>query len=97
MSKKLGINFIILQLPNLNKRLKNGEDILEKLNKILFQEVWEKYAEGSISKWEMDSVNFYYHEHEMINVNFDKYDIRNFEEEPENPIVERIITFKKWH
>lgn len=78
----------------LKNHLKNDSTILERLNEILYQEVFDKYAAGSISKWEMDSVNFYYHEHEMANVNFEKYDIRDFANESENPIIEKVITFK---
>ena len=82
------------KITKLKNTLKSDESILNSLNKQLFNEVWEKYASGSISKWEMDSVNFYYHTHEMADVNFKKYDIRNFAEESDNPIIERIITFK---
>lgn len=82
------------KVDKLKNRLKDGGEILKALNDILFKEVKDKYADGSISKWEMDSVNFYYHEHEMANVNFDKYDIRDFNSEPELPVIEKIITFK---
>ncbi len=78
----------------LKNRLKDASDILEKLNEMLFKEVFEKYSQGSISRWEMESINFYYHEHEMANVDFNAYDIRNFSDEPEVPIIEKIITFK---
>jgi len=78
----------------LKSALKNDDSILDSLNGILYREVFDKYAKGSLSKWEMDSVNFYYHTHEMANINFDKYDVRDFSEQPENPIIERIITFK---
>lgn len=94
ISQKVWDKIYATKIDKLKNRLKNGNDILDNLNQVLFQEVWDKYALGSISKWEMDSVNFYYHEHEMINVKFGKYDIRDFSEQSENPIVERIITFK---
>ena len=35
------------------------------LNQTLFDEVNNKYALGNISSWEMDSISFYYHEHEL--------------------------------
>lgn len=83
------------KIDKLKNYLKNnGDDILGKLNDVLYQEVFNKYASGSISKWEMDSVNFYYHEHEMANINFEKYDIRDFSSQGENPIIQKIITFK---
>lgn len=44
---------------------KNQTELLDKLNKSLYDEVKEKYGAGNISKWEMDSISFYYHEHEL--------------------------------
>ena len=52
------------------------------------EENWKKYCKGTISKWEMSSLSFYYHEHELINVNKEKYNISNFNEIPEQPIIE---------
>lgn len=50
-------------------------------------DVWGKYCEGNISKWEMDSLSFYYHKHELADINRIKYNISNFANIPENPIV----------
>lgn len=67
---------------------KNQIEILNQYNWLLFQEIWEKYAGGTISKWEMDSVCFYYHEHELAHINNNKYGIVDFTKLPNNPIVE---------
>ena len=69
----------------------NGKEMLEKLNNKLFTEEYEKYGDGNISKWEMDSISFYYHDHELKNINFD---IDNFFELPEEPILERTFLTK---
>ena len=69
----------------------NGKEMLERLNNKLFTEEYEKYGSGNISKWEMDSISFYYHDHELKNINFD---IDNFFELPEDPILERTFTTK---
>ena len=66
----------------------NQQDILCKLNNKLLELVAEKYTEGSISKWEMDSLGFYYHEHELSNLRNDIYNIDNFFELDEEPEVE---------
>ena len=53
-----------------------------KVNNILFDDVWKKYAEGNVSKWEMDSVSFYSHKHELDGVDFLKKKLlilRNFQ------------------
>lgn len=46
-------------------------------------EIWEKYCTGSVSKWEMQSLHYYYHEHELTHVNLGKYGIVDFDTLPE--------------
>lgn len=67
-------------------------EVLRELNNLLFQETWNKYAQGSISKWEMDALCFYYSEHELANVNMHKYGISNFFALPTEPEVEKTFT-----
>ena len=56
--------------------------------------MWNKYCRGNLSKWEMDAVSFYSHEHELANLRKDLYEITDFSNIPENPVVERIIPIK---
>lgn len=63
---------------------KNKEEMLAKLNNAYFQELWEKYALGTVSKWEMESLSFYYHDHEILSCK-ENYD--NFFDLPEEPVV----------
>lgn len=72
----------------------NQEQLLNNYNNLLFNETWQKYALGNISKWEMDSMSFYYHEHELANVNLNKYGISEFSKLPEEPVVESIFEIK---
>jgi DNA polymerase III subunit alpha len=69
------------------KKWINSKEALQLLNKKLFMNEWKKYCDGSISKWEMDSLSYYYHEHELAKVNKEKYGIVNFFELPEDPKV----------
>lgn len=69
------------------------EELLVQLNDSLFQEEWNKYAAGSLSTWEMASLGFYYHEHELINVNDTQYGIIEYNILSEQPIVD--YTFKR--
>lgn len=64
------------------------QELLDKYNKILFQEQWDKYANGSYSKWEMDSLSMYYHDHELIEINKEYYNLVDFESLPREPIIE---------
>lgn len=67
----------------------NKDDILNELNMRIFKEEWDKYALGSISAWEMEVLCFYYHDHELKNVNSGKYGLVDFYTLPEEPIVDR--------
>ena len=57
----------------------NQEKILYELNMKLFKTEWDKYANGTISAWEMSSLCFYYHDHELKNINKQKYGIIDFD------------------
>ena len=59
------------------------DEMLDTLNKTLYNEVFDKYASGSISKWEMDSVSFYAHEHELESAQPYYDDFFSLSEEPQ--------------
>ena len=59
------------------------EELLEKLNNALYNEVFEKYATGTISHWEMESVSFYSHDHELSDSQYLYDDFFKLPEEPE--------------
>ena len=61
----------------------NKAKMLNKLNNVLYQEVYDKYAEGNISHWEMESVSFYSHEHELNDAQSLYDDFFKLPEEPE--------------
>lgn len=67
------------------------DEMLKQLNDILYKETAEKYAKGNISSWEMESINFYYHDHELIKCqqNFDDFNML-----PEEPEIEYTFTTK---
>lgn len=67
-------------MDNAREWLKENQQlILEELNLKLFKTEWEKYATGTISAWEMASLCFYYHNHELKNINKQKYGIIDFD------------------
>lgn len=69
------------------------EEILNNLNGLIFKQEWDKYAQGNYSSWEMETMCFYYHEHELAHISYSKYGLTNFFKLPPEPIVDR--TFKK--
>lgn len=62
-------------------------EMLKQLNQSLYDEVAEKYSKGNISKWEMDSISFYYHDHELAHVS--GYD--DFFSLPDEPEVDKVF------
>ena len=71
---------------------KNQSEILDEVNTLAFKQDWDKYASGTISAWEMEVLCFYYHDHELKNVNTDKYGIVDFFKLSEQPEVDRSFT-----
>lgn len=67
------------------------QEMLDRMNGNLVKEIQDKYAQGNLSKWEMDSLGFYYNEHELSGVNTVPYDIRDFFSEPEEPVVASVF------
>ena len=69
----------------------NQEEVLKEYNAVLFQEQWDKYIKNdSLASWEMDSLCFYYHPHELKDMDENKYGVVNFYDYPSEPIVENF-------
>lgn len=71
------------------------KEAVEVFNQCRFNEEWCKYCLGTISKWEMESLSYYYHEHELVNVDNSKYMFENFFELSEEPIKVGEYTYRK--
>ena len=69
----------------------NKDAILHNLNAAIFMEDWNKYAKGTVSSWEMEVLCFYYHEHELANVNRGLYGFVDFNTLPEDPIIDKTF------
>lgn len=73
--------------------LKNKE-VIEEYNKLIYQQIKDKYAKGNESQWEMNSMNYYKGKHELENVDTNRYSITNFFELPSDPVVNETWTSK---
>lgn len=73
---------------------KHADELLEAVNSRLMQDMWDKYCLGSLSKWEMDSVSFYSHEHELAGVDLEENGLVDFADLDEKPVVERVVPIK---
>jgi len=58
----------------------NQETVLKAYNTVLFKEIWDKYATGNTSSWEMASLCYYHGDHELKNVDVYKYNLADFNE-----------------
>ena len=67
------------------------DTILNKLNESIFLEDWNKYAKGTISSWEMEVLCFYYHDHELVDLDHQKYGFSDFFALPEDPVIEKTF------
>ena len=72
----------------------HAAELLVEVNNRLTADLWNKYCLGSMSKWEMDAVSFYSHEHELEQVNLDNYGFIDFFDLYEEPEVDRVIPIK---
>lgn len=74
---------------------KNNQELLDKVNNKLRQDLWDKYCEGNISKWEMDAISCYIHDHELKKLKIGFYGFSEFSKLPEDPIVNYEFTSKQ--
>lgn len=72
---------------------KNQDELLRQLNNCLYNEMWNKYATGTLASWEMDSLGFYYHDHPLKNLDKLRYNVIPYNQQSDTPPVER--TFKR--
>lgn len=70
----------------------SSPETLKMVNDKLFELEWESNASGTISKWEMDSLSFYYNEHELTHIDKDKYGIEDFNSLSEDPVIAKYYT-----
>lgn len=73
--------------------VEHNQELLEAVNNRLIKETWDKYCQGNISSWEMDSISFYSHEHELTGVDIVN-GFSDFFELDEEPEIDKYIPIK---
>ena len=71
----------------------NHNEVLDAYNRLIFKADWDKYAAGTVSAWEMESLCFYHDVHELDHVNINQYGISRFGSLSSEPVVDYY--FKK--
>ena len=93
--KKGSIEKVVDKLTtDFKQNVLGNPDILNAVNEWKFKQVLNDRAEGTISRWEMETLSFYYHEHELANVKNVMYSIVNFFDLPEVPQIESNFWYK---
>lgn len=69
------------------KELLLDKEFIRQYNIKQFHELWSLHANGNTASWEMESVSFYSDKHELEDVDFKKYGIRDYNELSEEPVV----------
>jgi len=67
--------------------ISNNKKLIDAVNNNRFDNLWNEKVKGTISKWEMDALSYYYHEHELSHINKEKYLISVYEDLPRMPVV----------
>ena len=73
---------------------KNQDKLIDKLHAAEIQEVWNQYCTGSISTWEMDTLGFYYHDHELLNVYHPEFQFQDFYSLSSVPVPKEYKEYK---
>ena len=73
----------------------NNLDLLNSVNNRLRNDLWNKYCEGTESKWEMDSISCYIGEHELSKVRNIIYGFADYSKLSEEPQINYEFTSKQ--
>lgn len=65
---------------------KYQNSLIDKLQEKEVQEIWEKSCKGAVSSWEMETLGFYYHEHELVGTYHPEFKFVDFYKESAVPI-----------
>lgn len=83
------------KMDELREYLNNNQDkYIQLLHEAEVSDIWENSCQGTLSAWEMESLGFYYHEHELANVSHIEFKFSNFYDLPDTPIPQKYIKYK---
>ena len=74
--------------------MNNQEKFINKLHEAEVSDIWNDYCLGSLSAWEMDTLGFYYHQHELANIYSPEFKFINFFSQSEIPVPSEYKEYK---
>ena len=82
-------------MTGLKDYMNNNQDkLINKLYTAEVNEEWENSCEGTMAGWEMDTLGFYYHDHELIGTYHPSFNFVDFFQEEEIPIPKEYKEYK---
>lgn len=76
------------------KKVLCNPEVLNALNQNRFEILYQQKAPGTLSRWEMETLTYYFHDHELANVNNELYHIEDYFSLSETPKVTQTFLFK---
>ena len=65
----------------------NTEQFIKDYNRRMYQQVYNSYVPNKdTNHWSLETCSFYAHEHELANIDVDKYNITPFDDLPQDPL-----------
>jgi DNA polymerase-3 subunit alpha len=71
------------------------EKLINALQEAEINNIWEDSCKGTLSSWEMESLGFYYHDHELTNCSHIEFEFQDFYQLPEIPVPDHYIKYKE--
>lgn len=81
-------------LQNFKDNVLTKQEYIDIINQHRMEELWKEKVPGTISKWEMQSLNFYYSGHELANLDRNMYQVKNFFEQSPEPEYDGVYYYK---
>lgn len=72
----------------------NQNKLIKKLQEAEINDLWNNYCKGTISTWEMDTLGFYYHKHELEDIYYPNMTFIDFFKEKDIPVPKQIKNVK---
>ena len=93
ISQSIWVKLYDNKMVELKEYLKANQDkYIQALQEAEINNIWSDSCSGTLSGWEMESLGFYYHDHELAHVNAQKYGLVDFFKLPEEPVVDKTFT-----
>ncbi len=91
-----------LYLQDIKDNLFNNPTVVQNYNQFVVNKVTDNYIgditedEFLLSKWEKEAVNYYYHKHELSDIDTEKYLISDFYQLPSTPTIIDYYNYGKF-